>query len=439
MIWLYRIAFLPALLIALPYYLLRMWKRGGYGDGFSHRFGKLPQTPKNKPQKRIWLQAVSVGEVNAIGPLIETLQQTGSIEIVLTTTTSTGYALAIKRYSGLVSQISIFPLDFWLCSRTAWKRIQPDAIILTESELWPEHIRQAKQRQVPIFLINARMSDRSFKRYKKLSAISRRLWNQIDFIYASSTEDLNRLVDLGCNPLTTANTGNIKFDVPILPLLSTEEIAKMRTELGFDSKTPDDAKPFILLGSSTWPQEEAALIETHKYLNEQGVDCRLLLVPRHAERASEIVQLLEKLDLNWQQRSVQKTATQPLDIYLADTTGELTRLTQIADIAFIGKSLPPHTQGQTPIEAAGLGIPTVTGTGMSNFKDVVKSLKQAQAAITVDSVESLKRTTLALYQNKAQRTQMSEAGKHWHQQNRGSTQRIAESILAELESESNVR
>ena len=132
MIWFYRLLYLPALLIALPYYLVRMWRRGGYARSFQHRFGRFHRMDASaETTTRIWLQAVSVGEVLAVGPLIEALQRDGGVEIVLTTTTSTGYAEARKRYAGKVERIGIFPLDFWLFNRAAWKRIQPDAIILT--------------------------------------------------------------------------------------------------------------------------------------------------------------------------------------------------------------------------------------------------------------------------------------------------------------------
>ena len=176
MIWFYRLIYLPGLLIALPYYIIRMWRRGGYAKSFQHRFGQFHRLePVAAGKKRIWLQAVSVGEVLAVGPLIDALQKDTNIEIVLTTTTSTGYSEARKRYTGTVKSIGIFPLDFWLFSLTTWNRIQPSAVILTESELWPEHLHQARKRKIPAHLINARISDSSFRRYQLVPTLTRRL------------------------------------------------------------------------------------------------------------------------------------------------------------------------------------------------------------------------------------------------------------------------
>ncbi len=434
MIWFYRLMFLPGLCIALPYYLLRMWRRGGYRKDFQHRFGRFNRLPAvEKGKKRIWLQAVSVGEIFAIGPLIEGLQKHGDIEIVLTTTTSTAYAEARKRYTDKVFKIGIFPLDFWLFSCTAWRRIQPDAVILTESELWPEHLCQARKYKVPAFLVNARMSDKSFQRYCKLSKLAAWLFGQLDHIYAATNLDQQRLIELGASPESTVCTGSIKFDVDFGETLDTAGIEQLRKELGFAAK--GDREPFILLGSSTWPGEEDAVLTAQAKLITAGVDCRLLLVPRHAERGTEIVQLLETQSLSWHQRSRGTDAPADLKIHLADTTGELTRLTQAADLVFVGKSLEPNDGGQTPIEAAGLGLPVLMGPKMSNFKVLASSLVRNGAARTVQDADELVQAVLELAQAPNTRTAMSEAGRKWHTRNKGSSQRIAESILIDLKHE----
>jgi 3-deoxy-D-manno-octulosonic-acid transferase len=432
MIWLYRLLYLPALLIALPYYGFRMWRRGGYAKDFQHRLGRFRRLPPPAAgKKRIWLQAVSVGEILAIGPLIQALQAEDTIEIVLTTTTSTGYAEARKRYKDQVYSIGVFPLDFWICSRLAWKRIQPDAVILTESELWPEHLHRARNKQVPTFLVNARISDTSFKRYQKVPKLAKRLLQKLDYVFAASDLDQTRLLALGSNENTTASTGSIKFDVALSQPLDQAARQALLDELGFGT-SENELKPFILLGSSTWPGEEASLLKTQAAVIAAGVDCRLLLVPRHAERGAELAQRLSQQALSWHQRSQGNKPEESVRILLADTTGELARLTQVADLAFIGKSLAPNTGGQTPIEAAGLGIPILMGPNMTNFKDVAKSLVRSGAAQVVANEEELKVHILDLVENKQARESMSQSGKDWHSKSRGSSARIAATILEAL-------
>ena len=430
MIWFYRLIYLPGLLITLPYYILRMWRRGGYAKSFQHRFGLFHHLgPVAAKKKRIWLQAVSVGEVLAIGPLIDALQNDPNIEIVLTTTTSTGYAQAQKRYSKSVKSIGIFPLDFLVFSQIAWSRIQPSAVILTESELWPEHLHQAGKRKIPAYLVNARISDTRFRRYQQVPILTRRLLKKFCGIYAASELDKARLLKLGCPEKRIHSTGSIKFDIAICERCNEEARTALREALGFGAK---DKQVFILLGSSTWAGEESALLEAQRVVIAEGIDCRLLLVPRHVERAPEIIKLLKAQNLPWYQRSKGGILPENLGIHLADTTGELAHLSQIADLAFIGKSLAPNEGGQTPIEAAGLGVPVLMGSKMNNFKDIAKSLIHAGAALTVEHDADLRSQVLKLAKDQSSRLKMQKSGQDWHERNSGSSQRIAMLILKSL-------
>ena len=299
-----------------------------------------------------------------------------------------------------------------------------------ESELWPEHLHQAKRRKVSAFLVNARISDRTFKRYGSAPRIAKFLFAHISHVFASSPLDRKRLIALGVNPDKMTQTGNLKVDAAIGELLTFEECQALKTSLGF---TQSDAQPpFILLGSSLWPGEELALLKCQQSLIEAGIDCRLLLVPRHVERRNELVELLKKQALSWHQRTSESTPEEPIKIYLADTTGELKTLSQIADLAFIGKSLPHHRGGQTPIEAAGLGLPIVFGPHMENFKDISQSLLGAHAARQITDTARLQESILELAHNPDKRKAMAAAAKAWHKANRGSSQRSAEGILSKL-------
>ena len=241
--------------------------------------------------------------------------------------------------------------------------------------------------------------------------------------------DASRLNELGIESEKLHSTGSIKLDVPLAKQLSDSARKELRSELGFGS----ESAPLILLGSSTWPGEEEALIGIVEALRNEGTDLRLLLVPRHAERGPELRRLLEQQNLSWHQRSTGAKPEGEVVIHLADTTGELSRLTQLADMAFIGKSLAPNDGGQTPIEAAGNGVPLLMGPNMTNFKAVAKSLVECGAAHTVEDATSLEGEVRTLAQNGEQRTTMGEAGREWHAHNRGSSQRIADIILKELE------
>jgi len=418
MSWAYRILFPLLLIPALPYYIWRMLRRGGYGTGFSQRLGFFPKVgPKTPGKLRYWIQAVSVGEMEAIGPLLRQLKATGTAEIILTTTTSTGYRLAQDRYADVADRIGIFPADLWPCSALAWRRISPDAVILVEGELWPEHLAQARARGVPATLINGRISDKSFARHQRFPQLSAYVLSHFRKIAAGSEEDVRRFRELG---FTATLTGNIKFDVASDAPMSADERSQLRTELGFGT----EPRTVVLLGSSTWKGEETLLISCVRELHDAGLDVRLLLVPRHSERRAEVATEASASGLAWHQRSTGGTVA-PADtiIHLADTTGELRRLTRAADLAFCGKSLPPHEGGQTPVECAAAGVATVYGPHMTNFRDICRGLEQAKAAIKAKDASEVTTHLARLAQDAAARSEMGRNGAAWHQGNRGATER----------------
>lgn len=424
MTWAYRILFPLLLIPALPYYFWRMLRRGGYGAGFSQRFGFFPSPgPKTPGKRRFWLQAVSVGEIEAIGPLLRQLQATGEAEVILTTTTSTGYRLARERYADVVRAIGIFPTDLWPCSVLAWRRIRPDAVILVEGELWPEHLAQARARGVPAYLINGRISDKSFARHLRLRSLSRHVLGHFRRIAAGSEEDARRFRALG---FEATLTGNIKFDVASDAPMSAEERARLRADLGFGA----DPRTVVLLGSSTWKGEETLLLRIVRELRAAGQDVRLLLVPRHSERRAEVAAEVSASGLDWHQRSSGgPVAPAGTIVHLADTTGELRRLTRAADLAFCGKSLAPHEGGQTPIECAAAGVALVYGPRMSNFRDICRGLEKAKAAVRAEDEASLATKVTQLCADERERSEMGLNGAAWHQGNRGATERTLALLL----------
>lgn len=415
MIWIYRLIFVPVLLLAAPYYLWRMRRRGGYAEGFWHRFGEVPALPDKTPgRKRIWLQAVSVGEMLAIGPLLEALRREGNVEVYLTTTTSTGYQLAKEKYAALAIGIGYFPLDFWAFSERAWWRVRPDLCILMEGERWPEHVHQAERLGVPVLSVNARLSDRSYRRSMRFAFFVRALSRGLTRILCSSKRDEQRFRMIGFPAAKLRTTGNLKLDVAI-PQLPPAERAQLRRDLGLGDG-------LVLLGSSTWPGEEEALLSALQLARGKGLRVSLLLVPRHAERREELRALLEKTGLTFHFRSA-GNAPGEVDVFVGDTTGELRKFTQLADLVFVGKSLAPHDGGQTPVEAAILEKPLLHGPHMTNFRDIIRGLTEAGAVKKVETAAELIRVAVELLGDEPARKRLSESAHTWHEANRGATER----------------
>ncbi|WP_404423500.1 3-deoxy-D-manno-octulosonic acid transferase [Nibricoccus sp. IMCC34717] len=420
MLWLYRIAFLPALLLALPYYVWRMVKRGGYREGFAERFGRVPALPpKQRGRSRIWLQAVSVGEVLAAAPLVEALLARPDVEIYLTTTTSTGRRLAKEKFGGRVLAVAAFPTDFWLFSRRTWAAVQPDVALLLEGERWPEHLAQARGRRVPLVAVNARLSDRSFRRMQQFRGALAPLWAGYSRVLAASELDADRFRQLGFAADTVRVTGNLKLDLSLVPL-AAEERARLLGELGLGEGP-------LLLGSSTWPGEEALLVEAFRALRALDPAARLLLVPRHAERREEVEALLVRSGFRFHFRS-RGAAAGPVDVAVGDTTGELRAFTQLARLAVIGKSFPPHGEGQTPVEAAAFGIPALCGPGMTNFRVIVRDLSACGALEPVASPEALALRVCALWGDPVALARKAAAGRAWHAANQGALGRTLDEI-----------
>jgi 3-deoxy-D-manno-octulosonic-acid transferase len=424
MIWVYRLLFLPLLLLATPYYLWRMRRRGGYTENFGQRFGGTDPLPPRRPGvHRIWLQAVSVGEMLAIAPLLEAFRREGQTEVYLSTTTSTGYQLAREKYGALIVGLGYFPLDFWAFSARAWRQVRPDLCILMEGERWPEHVHQAQARGVPVISVNARMSDRSFRRSLRFRALLGPLSDGLTRVLCSSKRDEQRFKALGFAPGRLQTTGNLKLDVRI-PLLADAEQTQLRRDLGLGGG-------LVLLGSSTWAGEETALLTALKSARERGLKVSLLLVPRHAERREELRAVLEKSGLTFHFRSA-GSPPQEVDVAVGDTTGELRKFTQLADLVFVGKSLAPHEGGQTPVEAAVLGKPVLHGPRMTNFREIIRTLTEAGAVRKVGTHDELIAAVVELLSDTPQRAKLAAAAQDWHEANRGATERTLAVIRTQL-------
>lgn len=404
-----------------------MVKRGGYVKKLGYRLGLWSKLiPKSSNKKRIWIQAVSVGELSSINSLIKLLLSDSKIEIVLSGTTSTGLKIAEAKHSDDILATGPFPLDWFPFSSLAWSRIKPDLAICVDSELWPEHMYQAQKRGIPIFIVNARLSDRSFSRLSSIKLFRSLLIPQNLHILASSENQRKRWIKIGLDEHKTLNTGNLKIDISPLNPIDKETVNKKKKELGF----PDSS--IVLAGISTWPGEEKFLLECLAKIRGQEIDARLLLIPRHAERRDAIINDLSVFPFSYKQRTCPGDKHTEHQVYLADTTGELNELIQSSDLAFLGKTLPPCHEGQNPIEAISIGLPLVLGPKCTNFSETCNELLNQGAMEQGKSPDEVKKIILNLFQSESKRERMRNAGLNWRKKQGSPTRKTWKEVQKHL-------
>ena len=408
MIILYRILF-PVLAILLsPYYLRRMLRRGGYQKKLKYRLGLWPKLgEKAGGKKRIWIQAVSVGEVSSITKLLGLLFENENFEIVLSGTTSTGLKTAENKFGNQVKAHGPFPLDWLPFSQKAWKQIEPDLIVMVDSELWPEHFHQAKKRGIPLIIINARLSDRSYSRLRKLKGLHPLLLPKNLQVITASERQTKRWKSLGLPPEKALTSGNLKIDAVDLSRAATKGRASLIKEFGFDQES------VVIAGISTWPGEEKMLIEITQSLRLENLDVRLLLVPRHAERRNDVIKTLQTCELPNHIRTQTQSAPDGNVVYLGDTTGELSQLIRVADLGFMGKTLPPNRGGQNPIEPVALQIPLVVGPHFQNFHETCTDMFLHQAAIECRTSGDVIKELRLLANDREKRTELKIKAMQW--------------------------
>ena len=377
---LYNALFAVAYTVMLPSFLLRMKRRGGYRARFSDRFGRYPKeildvlskkaaTSAALPQGWIWIHAVSVGEVQVAGQLMRALRERNpDVRFVFSTTSSTGWKTAEREVTP--DDVLIYnPLDFGGCVKRALDAVNPRVVILTETEIWPNFIRALKKRGVPIYLVNARISDRSAPRYKALRWFFGEVFRCFTKIYAQSDLDAQRLTDAGADPATMQVTGSFKFDVAHRNEAKEREL---RAWIGEGD---------ILLGGSTWPGEDVVMLNAYKRLIEKHPEVKLVIAPRHFEKADAVEANIRAAGFECVRRSRSGESTaSPRDVYLCDTTGEMMGLFGISTVAFVGKSLCEHGS-QNMIEPCLCGVATVVGPYTENFRPVMSDLLAADALV----------------------------------------------------------
>jgi 3-deoxy-D-manno-octulosonic-acid transferase len=426
--FLYNFLWPPGLLIFLPGYFAKMIRRGGYREKFGQRLGIYDGEVRNRlsNQRATWLHAVSVGEVNIALKLVSALRALEpDLLCVLTTTTTTGFALARKTAPPWI-EVMYTPLDYWPIMRRAFSVICPARIVLVEAEVWPNLAAEAHVRRIPLALVNARLSPRSERRYRLFRFFVAPTFRLLDLVCVPEGTDVERWTALGVSRNRIHVTGSIKFD-PDVQAQSQSVATSLREVL------PDvSSKSLVLFGGSTHRGEEEILARVFLRLREQLPSLRLFIAPRHVERLQEIRAHLDAMSLRVTLASEASVAgAVDADCMLLDTTGDLQRWYGIATVVFIGKSLAAHG-GQNPVEPILAGKPVVFGPHMENFATLAKTLVSNNAAMQVNDADSLERTVGELLRDSELRQRLVENAHAALREHEGATGRAA-TLIHELQ------
>lgn len=414
---------------AAPFFGARMLTSDKYRIGLSQRLTFYPRSLQDKLAEKpnIWLHAVSVGELQAARGVLSTLKQTyPQANLAVSTVTNTGQSLA--RQLGDVDAPFYLPLDLYPLCQRAVRMVRPAALIIMETELWPNLIRAATDEGVPVFLINARLSDKSFSNYYRARMLFAPLLNRLQGILAQSDEDARRFILLGAHQERVASAGNIKFEVN-LPEDTQEERSHWRALFQIE----DDE--LLLIAGSTFDGEEALLAQTARAMRNQGHSIRLVIAPRHVERAPNIEREITTPQVKPVLRSsiIESKALNPEAPILLDTIGELGRAYAAADMVFIGKSICSKG-GQNPIEPAAWSKPVIFGPNMQNFRDAAAMLLREGGARQVSDARQLTAVLCELSQSSDIRNEMGELARQVVKTNRGALQRTFNAIAPVIES-----
>jgi 3-deoxy-D-manno-octulosonic-acid transferase len=429
--FIYNLLWPLGLLFFLPGYFTKMLRRGGYREKFGQRLGIYDRALRARmsKQRSTWLHAVSVGEVNVALKLANALRtHEPDLHCALTTTTTTGFALARKNAPQWI-EVMYTPLDYWPVMRRAFSVIRPVRIVLVEAEIWPNLAAEAHARRIPLALVNARLSARSERRYRQFRFFIASTFRLLDLVCVPEKEDAKRWAELGVSQDRIRLTGSIKYDPAGLDQVA--EIQETAHPVSLNHLEPESP---VLFGGSTHRGEEEVLANIFLRLRQQFPSLRLFVAPRHVERLQEIRAQLDALRLQVTLAS-EALAHRELnaDCMLLDTTGELQRWYGIATVVFIGKSLTAHG-GQNPVEPILAGKPVVFGPHMENFATLANMLVSKKGAVQVQDVNSLEQALAELLQDREARQRLVQSAREVLSEHQGATARAA-ALIHELGSE----
>lgn len=410
-----RIVYSALFYLLTPVIVLRLLWRGvkapDYLDRWRERFAFYD---KKQVQGVVWFHAVSVGEAEALFPLVRQFQKKHpDIRLLITTTTPTGSARVKMVMKDAVEHVYL-PYDLPGAVRRFMLAFKPRLAVIMETEIWPNLFAQCGNNSIPLLIVNARLSKKSARGYCKIPALVRPALAEITLIAAQTQDDANRFIDIGAATETVKTLGNMKFDVEI-----PGEIVKA----GLTLKDELFSGRFVWLIASTHKDEEAIFLDIYKAVKRQIPDLLLVIVPRHPERFGEVKKLCEQQRLDVVMRTSGIICSARTDVYLADTMGELKMLYAAADTAFVGGSMVP-VGGHNILEPAALGVPVMFGPHMSNFSEIAKGVLEQDAAIQCLARDDIVRALYRLYAEPVYRESLSSKCKNFVLQNQGTIAKI---------------
>lgn len=421
---LYDLLLYLSALFLVPYYIVRGLRYGKARHGIRERLGIYQQDLRTILQGRkvIWVHAVSVGETRAALPLLKALRKNyPDAQLVLSNVTETGRKIA----SGIkdVDQFIFFPFDLRWIVRKVLNTIQPDLIVLVETEIWPNFVLEAKAQNIPIVLVNGRISDRSFPRYRMAGNILRPILQSISDFCMQSEQDSRRIRHLGATPGRVQVTGNLKFDMAT-PSIDANDVDQLRDDFNIPKAS------VVWVAGSTHDGEESIINDVYQRLRQICPDLFLILVPRHPERAKQVYDDLEKKNVAVTLRSdVQNLnrAFAPGEVMVVDTLGEMLKLYTLADLVFVGGSFVP-VGGHNVLEASLVKKPVLFGPYMNNFKEIARLLRAAHGGLQVKDADDLFRQMKLLLENPTEAERIGDNGRYLLEANQGATEKTLQVV-----------
>ena len=409
------------LFLLSPFLLYSLYKKKdgkpSFGLRWKEHFGFTPILKSNI--NPIWIHAVSVGEAIAATPIIKALKkQNPDQPILVTTTTSTG-AEQIEKLGDLVEH-RYMPIDFCFAVHGFLKATKPEKMLIMETELWPNTLYTVSKFGIPISVLNARLSEKSFLGYKKIQPIFNLLGKYLTHVCCQYQDDADRFVALGINREKVHVTGSVKFDIVITPQIQ---------ELGVDLRKKLGASRPTWIAASTHKGEDEQILTAHRSLLSTTPNALLILVPRHPERFNSVFELCLQSNFNCIRRTLNQTITADTQVYLADTMGEMLTLIGASDICFMGGSLlGDKVGGHNILEPAALGKPSLIGPSYFNFQEITQQLINNNAAIVSHNATELTDNLIVIFQDELHRKQLQKNTLSFIEKNKGAVEKTLQQI-----------